>query len=223
MRIVIAGGSSEVDYLIKLLKKRHHQLIVINKEREYCEYLSTANEMSVFFGDPSRKYTLEDAGIANSDVIVALSANDAENLVICQLAKRCFGVKKAIAILRNPKNVNVFRNLGVNTAFSASMLIAQTIEKLSIVDELVQSLSIEDEKIVLSEIKIAADAAVGGRALRELDPPVNFIVSCIFRDPEVVIPNGSTTIRPDDKLVIVSTPADQEAILAFLQKKADHA
>jgi len=219
MRIVIAGGNSEVDYLIKMFMKNHHHLIVINSDREFCERLSAANGLGVFYGDPSKKYILEDSEVDGADVLIALSDNDADNLVICQLAKRIFHVKRAIAVVSNPKNVKIFMKLGINNAISSTHLIAQTIERLSIVENLVRTLSIEDEKIVLTEVKIPDDSHIIGQTLKEMENPVNFIISCIFREPEVIIPNGSTKVLAGDKLVIISTPVDQDRIVEFIQRK----
>lgn len=222
MKIVIAGGRHEVDYLVKMFKKNKHDMIVINEDRDFCELLSSTNGIDVLVGDPSKKYILEDAEIENADVLIALCENDAQNLIISQLAKRVFMVKRTIAVVSNPKNVAIFRQLGISNAISSIHLIAQTIERMSIVENLVRSLSIEDEKIVLTEIKIGKGVLVSGQQLKDLTPPVNFNISCIFRDPEVIIPNGNTLIQTGDKLVIVSTPEDQTPIMDYLQRKGEH-
>lgn len=223
MKIVIAGGKHEVDYLVKMFLKEKHDLLVINEDHDFCKMLSSANAINVLYGDPSKKFVLEDAEIYNADVLIALCENDAHNLIISQLAKQVFHVKRTISVVSNPKNVVIFRQLGINNAISSTYHIAQTIERMSIVENLVRSLSIEDEKIVLTEIKIGDGVLVSGHALKDLTPPVNFNISCIFRDPEVIIPNGNTVIQPGDKLVIVSTPEDQEPIMEYLQRKGDHA
>ncbi|MFH0993194.1 MAG: TrkA family potassium uptake protein [bacterium] len=219
MKIVIAGGSIEVDYLIKMFRQSHHDLIVINEDRHFCEYLSEMNNIAVIAGDPSKTFVLEDANIMNADVIIALSPKDADNLVVCQLAKRAFHVKRAIAIVSNPKNVSIFMKLGINNAISSSHLIAQTIERLSIIETLVRSLSIEDEKIVITELIIGDEASVTGKQVKDIDSSVRFNLSCIFRDPEVIIPKGDTVIRGGDKLIVVSSAIDQSQIVELLQRK----
>lgn len=222
MKIVIANGSTEVDYLIKLFLKKHHEIIVINENHDFCEYLSLANEIGIIYGDPSKKFVLEDAEIEGSDVLIALSNNDAENLVICQLAKSVFNVNRCIAVVTNPKNVQLFKQLGINNAISSTHLIAHTIERLSIVENLVNSLSLEDEKIVITEIKISEDAEISGKMLKEISPSFNFNISCIFRDPEVIIPNGNSIIKEGDKLLVISSPTDQDSIIEYMQRKKNH-
>ncbi|HAQ56487.1 MAG TPA: potassium transporter TrkA [Acholeplasmatales bacterium] len=219
MKIIIAEGSAEVDYLIKMFRKNRHSIIVINKDRAFCEHLSAEYNIDVFVGDPSKKFVLGDADIFDADILIALSPSDADNLVICQLAKRVFRVKRAIAIVTNPKNVGIFKRLGINNALSASHLVAETIERLSIIENLVRSLSIEEERIVLTELKVAEDAAIVGNMLKDLNAPVHFNLSCIFRNPEVIIPDGNTVIQAADILVIVSTPDHQTAIVDHLQRK----
>jgi len=222
MKIVIAGGNIEVDYLIKMFLKSNHDLVIINENRDYCEYLSETNNIAVIVGDSSKTYVLDDAQIINADVLIALSARDADNLVVCQLAKRVFHVKRAIASVSNPKNVSIFMKLGINNAISSSHLIAQTIERLSIIENLVRSLLIEDEKIVITELVINDDSYVAGKAVKDIDSSFRFNISCIFRDPEVIIPKGDTVIQTGDKLIVVSSAIDQSRIVEILQRKRDN-
>ncbi len=219
MKIVIAGGHIEVDYLITMFLKSHHDLVVINPDREFCEYLSNIHNIGIFVGDPSKTFVLEDAQIENADVLIALTEKDADNLVICQLAKKSFGVKRSIAVVSNPRNVSIFMKLGVNNAISSSHLVAQTIERLSIIESLVRSLSIEDEKIVLTELRVGEDAEIVGKQLKDISTEINFNLSCIFRDPDVIIPKGNTMIHSGDKLIVISTPSDQAGIVELLQRK----
>ena len=96
MKIVIAGGKAKADYLIRLLNGKGHQLIVINDDLEFCTYLSQAHQIPVVHGDPCKLYVLDEANIEDGDVIIALKAADADNLAICQTAKRLYRVKKTV-------------------------------------------------------------------------------------------------------------------------------
>jgi len=130
MKIAVAGGRDEADFLTGLLLKNKHRLIVINDDRAYCEHLAAKyDKVSVINGDPGREEILSDAGIKGVDVIIALSGKDADNLEICQLAKRLFFVKKTVCTVRNPRNVEIFKELGVDQVISAAYILAEYIQQ----------------------------------------------------------------------------------------------
>lgn len=219
MKIVIAGGKHEADFVIKALKEEHHHLIVINQDRAFAEYISTSNDVPVFPGDPTKGYCLSDAEAQGADVLLALGNSDTDNYITCITAKRLFNIKKTVAKVRNPKNVEIFKKLGVDSVISSTYLLAQTILNESSVEKILKTLSIEDEKIVMIELGVEADFSLVNKRIMDIQFPKNINISCIFRDPHVIIPNGSTIIKPDDKLIIISTPNEQEEIIEFIRKK----
>ena len=131
MKIVIAGGQSKADFLIEMFKKEHHKLVVINDSLSYGTYLAKKHKVDVIINDPTSKFVLEEAQIENFDVLVALLPNDADNLALCQIAKSVFSVKKTVASVSDPRNVQYFRMMGVDTAISATYMISKYIEKAS--------------------------------------------------------------------------------------------
>ena len=90
MKIVVAGGRDEADFLIGLLLMGKHKLITVNEDMSYCEHLAAVHDdISVIYGDPCKEYVMEDAGIRGCDIVIALREKDADNLEICQMAKMC--------------------------------------------------------------------------------------------------------------------------------------
>ena len=220
MRIVVTGGKHEADFIVNMLKEEHmHQIIVINQDREFAEYISTNNDIAVFPGDPTKAYVLSDAEADYADVLLALSDSDTDNYITCITAKRLFHIKKTVAKVRNPKNVELFKKLGVDSVISSTYLMAQTILNESSIENMIKTLSIEDEKIVMLEIEIEEDFAIVSKRLMDIQFPQNINIGCIFRDPHVIIPKGNTMIKTHDKLVIITTPAEQEEIIDFVKKK----
>ena len=120
--------------------------------------------------------------------------------------------------MHNPKDVEIFRQLGVDSVISSTYLVAETIERASSVENLIKTLSVEDEKIVLTELLIAEDYAVVGKAVKDLHIPVKMNISCILRKDEVLIPDGQTEIAAGDTLVLISMPGDQETLVSYLRK-----
>lgn len=219
MKIVVAGGRHEADFIVKMFKEDHHELIVINQDRAFAEYISSSNNVPVFPGDPTKAYVMGDASINGADVLIALSESDTDNYVICVTAKKQFQVKKTVSIVRNPKNVELFKRLGVDSVISSTYMLGQVIKNESSIDNITKTLSIEDEKIVVIEIGVEADYRLVNQPIKKIEFPRNINISCVYRDPHVIIPNGSTIIRPGDKLIVISTPSEQDEIIEFLHRR----
>jgi trk system potassium uptake protein TrkA len=219
MKIIIANGTHEADFITKKFKNEHQELIVINSNKEFGEYISSSNHIPVFYGDPTKAYTLSDAHVYGADVLIALSENDIDNYVTCITAKKLFKVKRVVSVVRNPKRVDLFKSLGIDSAISSTYLLGESIKNESILESLVRTLTIENEKIIITEIMVEHHFEIVDQKIKNISFPKNINIGCIFRDPEVIIPNGETVIFEGDKLVILSTPEDQESIVEFIQKK----
>lgn len=219
MRIVVAGGRTQADFLIGSLVKKKHKLIVINEDREYCDFLTTTHKIPVFYGDPSKYFVLDEAGIKDFDVIVALTHKDADNLAICQYAKRCFGVEKTICTVANPKNAELFRELGVNTVISSTHMVAQYIAQATNIENLIKTMSIEDDRVIITEVLVEDTYTCVNRTLSDIDLPENSIIGCVIRkSADMIIPTGNTEIHAGDKLLILSSPEKQKKVMAAITK-----
>lgn len=219
MRIIVAGGRNKADFLIGSLLEKKHEVTVVNDEEAYCSYLSEKYNIPVIVGNPCKQYVLEEAEIEHADILIALRPSDPDNLAICQTAKKIFHVKKVVATVTNPKNVSIFKKLGVNTAISATYTIAKIIEQASTIENLVNSLSIEHENIVMTELLLTKECTVLNKKLKELAMPPNVIVCCILRNVEMIVPNGETMLKEHDKLLILSHPNMQDQVLDLFSSK----
>lgn len=213
MNIVIAGGRSKADFLIGSLLKKGHHLVVINEDEAYCSYLAKTHDIPIFHGDPSKIYTLEDAGVTGYDIIIALRVFDSDNLAICQAGRRILGIKRAVAIVSNPKNVDVFKKLGVNTAISATYILAGIIEQMSTVNALMQSVSVEHNSVVLTELLLDRDCPACNKQVSELSLPEKAIIGCVVRGTDMLVPHGDFFLLPYDKLIILSDPMEQGRVI----------
>jgi len=218
MKIVIAGGYQAADYIIKKFKSSSNKLVVINENREVAQYLTKSNRIPVFYGEPYKYFVLDEANVEDADIFVALSKVDTDNYVSCLLAKKVFNVKKCICIVNNPKNVDVFRDLGIDSVVSSTQLLATSVLNESSLENLIKTMSLEDEQIVLSEVVVKATYDIANKRIADINFPKTGNISCIYRKPSVIIPNGSTIILPKDKLLVVTTPAHQKEVLNFIQK-----
>lgn len=220
MKIVISNGHYEADFIIDNFKKnKKNDIVCINDNKKICEYLSLKNDIPVFYGDSTKEYILEDADIEEADLFIALSSSDITNYISCLLAKKVFKVKKVISLVVDPNNVFVFKKLGIESAICSTYLLNQMISLESSVEKIFRSLSLEDEKIVLTEIELEPFYELVDKKIMDVGFPQNMSIGCIYRTPEVIIPNGSTKLLANDRLVIISQPQDQENIIKFIQRK----
>lgn len=131
MRVVIAGGRSRTDFLVESLVVDGNEVVVINGDRTWCEHMSARHGVPVVCGDATKRYVLDDADIEGFDLVIALSDSDADNLVICQMAQRYFDIERQVCTVSDPRNVVVFKKLGVSSVISATYTVARLIEEAS--------------------------------------------------------------------------------------------
>jgi len=128
MRAIIVGGGKVGYYLVKTLKEKNHRVVLIEKEMKLCEKIAEDLEVDVICGDGSDVEVLKDAGIEKAEVVAAVTGKDEENLVICQMAKVNFNINKTIARINNPKNIAIFKALGVDKTVCSTQVICNLIE-----------------------------------------------------------------------------------------------
>ena len=216
MKIVIAGGRNKAKFLIESLQKKSHHLIVIHPDQSYCDNLASDYQIPNIYGEPTKKYVLEDADIQGADVLIALTANDADNFIICQMAQKLFFVKKVVCVVTNPGNVEIFKNLGVHTVISATYMVAKLIEQSSTIENLIQSLSIEDGKVTINEITVTEQYPVVNQKISQIPFPKDMIISCVIRQTCLLIPNGETILKSGDTLIFVSIAKIQDEVFSII-------
>ncbi|MGA0351877.1 MAG: potassium channel family protein [Acholeplasmataceae bacterium] len=220
MKIIVAGGRVEADYVINSFKESNHTITIINPDKDYASYLASRHERPVFAGDPTKIYVLEEAEINNADIFLALSDDDTDNYIMCMTAKTVFGIKKVVAIVRNPNNVKTFKDLGIDRVINATNLLVTHIGNDTALTNLTRTISIdEDEKVVVVEIAINDDFPFIDQEIKDIKLPNRINVSCIFRDPVVIIPHGETKIKKGDKLLIVTSQDGKDDVNKFFEKR----
>ena len=127
MKIVIVDGIQAADYVIKKYNTKRNDLIVINNNEEACHYLSLNNDIPVMFGKGTRESDLREIGAEDADLFIALSESDMDNYVACQTAKKLLNAKRCVTTVLNPKNVELFRDLGIDNVLCSTYLLGEQI------------------------------------------------------------------------------------------------
>lgn len=212
-RILIIGGRSQAKSLARALVKKKYPVTVINSDYAQCLSLSEIDGLNIIHGDGSRIHILEEADASECDVAIALGEHDADNLVVCQLCKQMFEVRKTIALVNDAKKTNFFYKMGVDSVVCATSAINSLIEQNAITNELATYIPIGEGRVRLSEVLIDRTSPVAGRRLAEISLPGQSIIGCILRGSDSIIPRGNTVIYENDVLLLISSEDDsQQAI-----------
>ena len=212
MYIIVAGGGKVGYYITKTLVNEGYEVLLIEKNTQKVEIFQERFGAVVVAGDAAEASTLAAAGAARADVVIAVTGEDENNLVICQMAKRKFQVGRTIARVNNPKNEQLFRMLGIDVTVSQTNHILNLIEQ-SIPDRsFIHLTSLRHADVSIVDAKITAESGVANHEIHELDLPENCVIAAISRGSDILVPNGDTTLLPGDDVIAITT-GDQEADL----------
>jgi trk system potassium uptake protein len=206
MRVILIGGGKTTYFLAKQFLSRGYYVTVINRDPDEATLLSRQIRGVVVLGDGSDPRILEEAGAKQTDVVLALTSHDQDNLVACQLARQMYGVPRTIALVNDPENEEIFRKLGVTVAFSATRIIAVLIEEQTGFDEITNLFSVAEGRIVVTEVALQEDAPALGKTLQELGLPEGVLIAGILRKGKVIVPRGTHRLQLADRLILVGQP-----------------
>jgi trk system potassium uptake protein TrkA len=212
--VVIAGGGRIGRYIARDMERKRHDVTVIEWNPVRCEQLVTETDVLVIEGDACDVRYLEQAHVDRADVFVATTHDDDNNLVSCQLAKIEFGIKRTIARVNTPKNVEIFEKLGIEPVSSTS-LISELIENEFSVGELIHLTTLKGGRVLLVEVRVP-DEAPDGRRVVDIDMPAESILVALFRGDETIIPRGETLIQPGDEVVALTDNEHEDALRAAI-------
>ena len=207
--ILIVGGFHKARSLANSLIKKGYRVTVVNKDYEACEKLAEVEKLNVIYGDGSKKFILEDAKAGCCQVVIALTSSDETNLVICEMCKHFFGVKKAVALLNDPSKTSFFYQMGIDRVVCALNMITNIMEEQALMDEMTTMVPFDEGRIHIMEIPILKNSKIAGKKLWELNFPKEIIIGCILRGDQSLIPRGDTRIMEGDILLVITSNKDK--------------
>lgn len=213
MFIMIVGGGRLGSFLAGLMEEKSEKVIVIEKDESKAEKLRKELKCPVMVGDGCNPDILRKSGILETEIVVALTGHDEDNLIVCQLAKFEFGVSKVISKINNPKNEWLFaKDMGVDAAVSGARTIAKLIEEEAEISSITTILNLAEGKISLAKSVIEKNSKAASKQIKELDLPEGCVIMAIIRDSKVLLPNGKTSIQPDDEIFTVVSEESKEEL-----------
>lgn len=220
MYIAIVGGGKVGFYLAKELVEANHEVLVIERNPAKCAEIAETLGEIVMRGDGCEAAIQEQAGTGRADLLLAVTGEDEDNLVACQVARHVFNVPRTVARINNPKNELIFRKLGIDFTVSATSVILSQIEQELPTHPLISLLTLR-RGFEIVEVKVPEDAAVVGRPIRDVGLPQQSIIwGIVDTEGNPKAPTADTVVHAGDEVVAVTLQESEEALRAVLTASA---
>jgi len=216
MYLIVVGGGKVGYYLTKTLVHEGYEVLLIEKNAKKTETYTDRFGGVVMLGDGAEASTLAAAGAARADVVIAVTGDDEDNLVICQMAKHRFQVHRTIARVNNPKNEELFRRLGIDVTVNPTNLILSIIEQQIPDRHFVHLLALKHEQLAVVEVSVAPDSPIAGRSIEDIRLPPETSIIAILRGSHVIIPTAQTSLSVNDEVIAVTRRDSEEQLRHML-------
>jgi trk system potassium uptake protein len=220
VKVVVAGAGKMGRHLALDLSDRGHEVTIIEQlpgavARARQEL---PDAVAILLGDACEPYVLEEAKLAQAEVIIAATGDDEDNLVISLLAKQEFAVPRVLARVNHPTNEWMFtEQWGVDVAVSPPHILTSLVEEAVTVGDIVRLLKLQRGQVTLVELTLKEGSAVANRPMYELRLPLDSAIVAIVRDEHVVIPQPETVLAAGDELLAIATPDVEEELRRALE------
>lgn len=204
MYVIVVGGGKVGFYLTKTLLSEGYEVLLIERDSNKVESFQEQLGAVAVAGDGAEAQTLKLAGAARADVVIAVTGEDEDNLVICQMAKQKFHVGRTIARVNNPKNESLFRTLGIDVTVSQTNYILHLIEQSIPNNSFIHLLRTANPEFAIVNARIDGTSPVADRAIGEVQLPPGCLVAAITRGDRLIVPSASTDLRAGDDVVLVA-------------------
>lgn len=211
MNIIIIGGGNVGYYLAERLSEKNY-VVLIEKEIEISKKLAKQMNVLVIQGDGCDPNLLKQAGIKKADVVAAVTGSDEDNLVICQIAKDLYNVRRTVAKVNNPKNEKIFTKLGVDIAIDSTSIIAKVIEDEVSWEDFVNLFTFKKGKLSILRVDLPENSPVLNTPIRDIKLPEDSVLVAVIRGEEILIPKGNFLLKEKDEVIAV-TKVENESIL----------
>jgi len=204
MYVIIAGGGKVGSNVARTLLALGHEITMIEQRPDRFARLEDEFGPAVIRGDATEIAVLERAGIARPpELVLAVTGDDEDNLVISQIAKEAYGVRKAIARVNDPRNQQHFDLLGITQTLCATTSILGLVEHEVPEHGLVQLLELQQEGLDVVEVQVENGAPAAGKKAGDLALPSGSRLISVFRDGRTELVEPGTALSPGDQVLAV--------------------
>lgn len=219
MYILIVGAGKVGYFLAKRLFVNKHTVSIIDKDRRVCEEIAKEINILVVNGDGCDPRILEEAGVGRADVVAAVTGEDEDNLVVCQLAKEKFSIQRTVGRVNNPDNEHTFAELGIDVPVDSTKIIAKIIEEEVSFSDFVNLMSFKRGKLAIVRVDLPKDSPVINKEIKDVELPPDSVLVSILRGEEVIVPKGNTVLKPGDDVIAITLIGNEPQLLNLLVGK----
>jgi trk system potassium uptake protein len=215
MYVIIVGAGKVGWNLARELLEKGNEVTLIEGDRD--RYLTVEQELehNIQYGDATELWVLERAGISRADMVIAVTGDDEDNILICQVAKEKYLVDRIIARVNNPRNRQHFELLGIKPLVSATDLILRLIEHEVPEYGLVHLLDLPEERLEIIELQLPDDSKAAGRRVGDLSMPEGSLLISVLREGSGFVPNADTVLEAGDEILAVLDPTVEEDLTSY--------
>ncbi|HEY3069279.1 MAG TPA: TrkA family potassium uptake protein [Gaiellaceae bacterium] len=217
MFLIVVGGGKVGVSVTRTLLALNHEVVLVEQDQRRFERLEQEFEHRAVYGDGTELFVLERAGIRRPpDILVAVTGDDEDNIIICQLAREKYGVAKVIARVNDPRNEPHFDLLGIAPTISATSMVLALIEHEVPQHELVHLLELRKENLEIVEVEIKKGSSAAGKRVEDLRLPESTRLISVMRDGKAEIAVGSTELRAGDQVLAILEPGGETELKRVL-------
>ncbi|MDD5282111.1 MAG: NAD-binding protein [Candidatus Omnitrophica bacterium] len=219
MYILIIGAGKVGYFLAKRLCQGKHTVSIVDKDRIVCDEIAKELEALVVNGDGCDPKILEEAGIERADVMAAVTGDDEDNLIVCQLAKEKFNLQRTVGRVNNPDNEHTFNELGIDVPVDSTKIIAKVIEEEVSFSDFVNLMSFKRGKLAIVRVDLPSDSPVINKEVKDITLPQDAVLVSIVRGEEVILPKGNTVLKTGDDVIALTLVGNEPQLLSLLAGK----
>jgi trk system potassium uptake protein len=215
---IVAVGAGKVGWnLARELIDRGNEVTLIESDPQRYATVEEELEHAVQYGDGSELWVLERAGIERAEMVIAVTGDDEDNILICQVATEKYGVERVIARCNNPRNLEHFELLSIKPAVSATDLILRLIEHEVPKYGPLHLLDLPQEQLEIIELEVGDGSEAAGRTVKDIGLPPGALVISILRGGTGFVPGADTVIEAGDEVLVVLDPGLESRVAAHFQ------
>jgi len=219
MKIVVVGAGEVGYFLAKRLYLGKHTVSIVDKDKQTCEDIAKELEVLVINGDGCDPVILEEAGVKHADVVAAVTGDDEDNIIVCQLAKELFNTRRTVGRVNNPDNERVFAELGIDVPVDATMIIGKIIEEEVSFSDFVNLMSFKRGKLAIVRVDLSAESPVINKKIKDIELPKDAVLVSIVRGEEVILPKGNTVLEAGDDIIAMAMVGNEAQLINLLVGK----
>ncbi len=214
MYVIVAGAGKVGWNLAREMIAKDQEVTLIESDHRRYRIVQEELEAAVAYGDATELWVLERAGIQRADLVIAVTGDDEDNILICQMAKEKYSVQRIVARVNNPRNLQHFKLLGIQPAVSATDLILRLIEHEVPEYGLVQLLALEEERLEIIELEVGERSLAAGQQVKDVVLPDGSLIISVLRDGTGFVPKAESVIEAGDQVMVILDPGLEKDITA---------